>query len=129
MSRTYLKRGSDRLVRFQAVNGKDDKISNVRQAFATAWFVLFSKYDGLTARCATNDKFKKAFAPVKQEYDRIEAAIAAVETARGVKNVTLSETLPSPTISTAMSGGSTGGVNYKYADLKTGQPVPNGSYP
>jgi hypothetical protein len=60
-----------------------------RFSLEAARYTYFSKFPTATggARCASNDRFKKAFVPVKQAFDSAEAAVAARETEMGVKVV------------------------------------------
>lgn len=56
--------------------------------------------------CARNDPFKKAFAPLKEQFDKAEALVQKMEAAKGIK-----------------FGGVENGNHIVYIDLKTNQPV------
>jgi hypothetical protein len=63
-------------------------INTARFAHENARHALFLVYPGAYgAKCATNDRFKKAFLPTKQRFDANEAALVARETELGVRPV------------------------------------------
>jgi hypothetical protein len=63
-------------------------VHSARTAHENARYALFSQFaTQFGARCASNDRFKKAFAPVKQRFDANEAAVVQRETELGVRPV------------------------------------------
>jgi hypothetical protein len=115
----YLKQAEGRL----AAQSAGGRVGFTRSGLEQARIVLYSKYDQglLFGRCATNDKFKKAFLPLKQKYDQLDASISALEAAKGIKFVPVPDTLPNPL------SPQTGLMLLHYNDLKTGQAVANAS--
>jgi hypothetical protein len=100
-----------------AKNGS--KVGDIRMNVEHVRLALYGKYDMgfVVPRCDTNDKFKKAFAPIKAQYDALEAMVTPLETAKGLKFIQMVETLPSP-----LAGVSSLTIVH-YVDLKTNQPV------
>lgn len=91
----------------QAAHGK---LGGARGQLETLRFALFKTGNaGPIGHCSINDRFKKAWAPLKQQFDTLEAQIIAAETAKGVQFV-------------STDNGPTNPAGYKYLD-KNGQPA------
>jgi hypothetical protein len=53
---------------------------------AARWYMYFGQGFNPQGRgCAMNDRYKKAFAPIKAKFDQAEALVKEIETARGVR--------------------------------------------
>jgi hypothetical protein len=103
----FLKMAGERLADYQKAGPKLGHISQARGMLESARFGMMKTGFGPVGHCSMNDKFKKAFAPLKAQLDAMETQIVAAETAKGIKFA-------------PVDNGNLG-VGTSYVDLKTGQ--------